>query len=89
MSNSTRNAGAFRDRLAAAFRRIGTTLRTVARNYAAARELEARRYAYSRFEEHQLQDIGVDRFGVPYRDYNVGAKPVAGANDDHGTRRAA
>lgn len=64
---------------------IGRAARTAARNYAAAREIEARRLAFRGLDEHALRDIGVDRFGTPYRD---DAAPQA-ANDDQDTRRAA
>ena len=71
------------------FGRIGRALRTAAHNYAAAREIEARRLAFGRLDAHQLEDIGVDRFGTPFRDVTVTLATPAVANDDHATRRAA
>jgi hypothetical protein len=69
--------------------RIGRALRTMAHNYAVAREIEARRLAFSRLDANQLEDIGVDRFGTPFRDVTADLAPPASANDDHPVRRAA
>ena len=71
------------------FARIGRALRTMAHNYAVAREIEARRIAFSRLDTHQLEDIGVDRFGTPFRDVTADLATPAGANDDRPVRRAA
>jgi hypothetical protein len=70
--------------------RIGRALRRFAANYAAVREIEARRHIFASFDDHTLQDIGVDRFGSPYGDRVVApATTPANANDDHEIRRAA
>jgi hypothetical protein len=89
MTTYSSQGGAPSGRIGAVFRRLGRALRTAARNYAAAREIQARRIIFSRFDEHQLRDIGVDRFGTPLRSTSVDPTPPQGANDDHETRRAA
>ena len=76
-------------RFAGILRAIGRTARTIARNYAAAREIEARRLAFRGLDDHMRADLGIDNFGVPYRDAGLDAAPRAHANDDRESRRAA
>lgn len=71
--------------IGAFFSAIGRGLRTMARNYAAAREIEARRLAFRGLDEHTRSDIGVDRFGIPYR--NPGVATAKPANDDANANR--
>lgn len=85
-TNETRQSA-----IGAFFSVIGRGLRTIARNYAAAREIEARRLAFRGLDEHTRSDIGVDRFGIPYR--AAGTTTAKPANDDttndRDSRRAA
>src|SRR3546814_20360741 len=85
MSTTTHRAGS--TGLRSILRHIGRAARTAARNYAAARQIEARRLAFRGMDEYALRDIGVDRFGLPYRAPPVAAPPKAPPTEHDATPR--